>query len=142
MRACLVAVASLLVLVLGLSLAPVAAQKAPADKHDPAAAVANLDIHKDLSATRFASEPMITNPGGAQHDHSAHSFVFGPDGKYYWNFGNTGGGVSDKDGKQIVDIEGAPVNSARNPFMEGMVFRCDPDGSNFELLGYNFRNNY
>lgn len=237
MRACLVAVGC--VLVPGLLL-PVAAQKkADRPQDDPAVAVANLDVHKDLKATLFASEPMITNPtnididgkgrvwlcdvvnyrghngerkegdrilileadaegktqvktfyqgrdidsaiglcvlgnkvivscspniwvftfdetndkvlkkealftktGGAQHDHSAHSFVFGPDGKFYWNFGNTGGSVSDKNGKQVVDVEGTPVNSARNPYMEGMVFRCDPDGSNFEVLGWNFRNNY
>src|SRR5262249_44831362 len=63
MRVCLVAVGSLFVFGLGLSLSPVVAQKAaPVDKHDPAAAVANLEIHKDLSATLFASEPKITNP--------------------------------------------------------------------------------
>src|ERR1700730_466001 len=32
------------------------------DIHDPANAVANLDVHKDLQATLFASEPNITNP--------------------------------------------------------------------------------
>src|SRR3984893_3614121 len=32
------------------------------DIHDPATAVANLDVHKDLQATLFASEPMSTNP--------------------------------------------------------------------------------
>ncbi|MFM9196891.1 MAG: dehydrogenase, partial [Planctomycetia bacterium] len=28
------------------------------------------------------------------------------------------------------------------PYRQGMVFRCKPDGSDFEVLGHNFRNNY
>src|ERR1700733_14900968 len=169
----------------------------PKDIHDPANAVANLDVHPELKATLFASEPKITNPtnldidhkgrvwicdvmnyrgnngkrpagdrililedtkgtgvadkvttfyqgrdidsamgicvlgnkvivsapsnilvftkddndkiiskeflfkntGNPQHDHSSHAFVFGPDGRLYWNFGNTGGAVHDKNGK-------------------------------------------
>src|SRR5205807_3155122 len=41
-----------------------AAQPRPrrGDVHDPANAVANLDVHKDLRATLFASEPMLVNP--------------------------------------------------------------------------------
>ena len=27
-------------------------------------------------------------------------------------------------------------------YLGGMVFRCNPDGSDFEVLGHNFRNNY
>jgi putative membrane-bound dehydrogenase-like protein len=215
-------------------------QPNPKDVHDPANAVANLDVHPELRATLFASEPKITNPtnldidhrgrvwicdvknyrgnngkrpegdrililedtdgdgvadtvktfyqgrdvdsamgicvlgnkvivscspnvlvftfdendqvtkkevlftktGIAQHDHSAHSFVFGPDGKLYWNFGNTGGAVHDKNGKPVVDLAGNVVNDSGRPYRQGMVFRCDLDGSNFEVLAHNFRNNY
>jgi putative membrane-bound dehydrogenase-like protein len=209
-------------------------------KHDPANAVKNLDVHPELEATLFASEPMITNPtnldiddrgrvwvcdvknyrgnngsrpegdrililedkdgdgraddvktfyqgrdidsamgicvlgnkvivsaspnvfifhfddsdkitkrevfftktGIPQHDHSAHSFVFGPDGRLYWNFGNTGHSVHDKDGKPVVDLAGNVVSDNGKPYRQGMVFRCDMDGRNFEVLGHNFRNNY
>jgi putative membrane-bound dehydrogenase-like protein len=212
----------------------------PAEIHDPAKAVSNLDVHPELKATLFASEPQITNPtnldidhrgrvwlcdvvnyrgnngrrkegdrililedtdgdgvadkvktfyqgrdidsamgicvlgnkvivsaspnvfvfhfddddkvtkrevlftktGQPQHDHSAHSFVFGPDGRLYWNFGNTGGAVHDKNGKPVVDIHGNVVNDRGKPYRQGMVFRCDMDGSNFDVLGHNFRNNY
>ncbi len=212
----------------------------PQDIHDPANAVANLDVHPELQATLFASEPAITNPtnldidhrgrvwvcdvvnyrgnngkrpegdrililedtdgdgkhdkiktfyqgrdvdtamgicvlgnkvivsaspdifvftfdendkvlskeklftktGAPQHDHSAHSFVFGPDGKYYWNVGNTGKSVSDRHGKLVVDRAGNPVVDNGKPYFGGMPFRCDPDGGNFEVLGHNFRNNY
>jgi putative membrane-bound dehydrogenase-like protein len=208
--------------------------------HDPANAIANLDIHPEVQATLFASEPVLTNPtnldidhrgrvwvcdvmnyrgnngkrpegdrililedtdgdgkhdkvktfyqnrdidsamgicvlgnkvivsaspniylftfddddkvlskevfftktGQGQHDHSAHSFVFGPDGKLYWNFGNTGKAVHDRNGRQVVDRAGNLVIDNGKPYYGGMVFRCDMKGGNFEVLGHNFRNNY
>jgi putative membrane-bound dehydrogenase-like protein len=211
-----------------------------ADPHDPANAVANLDVYPGLQATLFASEPAITNPtnmdidyrgrvwicdvvnyrgnngkrpagdrililedtdgdgkydrvktfyqgrdvdsalgicvlgnrvivscspnilvftfddndkilkkeylftktGMPQHDHSAHTFVFGPDGKLYWNFGNTGQSVHDKNGKVVVDRAGNPVVDNGKPYFGGMTFRCNQDGSDFEVLAHNFRNNY
>ncbi len=212
----------------------------PKDIHDPVNAVANLEVHPELQATLFASEPKITNPtnldidhrgrvwicdvknyrgnngkrpegdrililedtdgdgvadtvktfyqgrdvdsamgicvlgnkvivscspnvlvftfdendqvlkkevlftktGVSQHDHTAHSFLFGPDGRLYWNFGNEGHAVHDKNGKPVVDLAGNVVNDRGKPYRQGMVFRCDVDGSNFEVLGHNFRNNY
>jgi putative membrane-bound dehydrogenase-like protein len=215
-----------------------AQKKKSRDRHDPANAVANLDIHPELAATLFASEPVLTNPtnididhrgrvwvcdvmnyrghngrrpegdrililedtggdglrskvfyqgrdvdsamgicvlgnkvivscspnvlvftfdeddkilrkealftktGQPQHDHSAHTFVFGPDGRLYWNFGNTGQSVHDKNGKQVIDLAGNAVVDNGRPYWGGMVFRCQEDGSNFEVLAHNFRNNY
>lgn len=244
----LLAVASLLVLCfLGSAYAQAQKDKkaantpAPADVHDPARAVANLDVHKDLQATLFAAEPAVvsvtnldvdhrgrvwvcevvnyrknngrrpqgdrililedadgdgtldtskvfyqgrdvdsaigicvlgkkvfvsaspniivftdedgddkpdkkevffTKTGQAQHDHSAHSIVFGPDGKFYWNFGNSGKAVHDKNGRPVVDQAGHTVADNGKPYSGGMVFRCNPDGSAFEVLAHNFRNNY
>ena len=34
------------------------------------------------------------------------------------------------------------VEASRKPYQEGMVFRCNLDGSEFETLGWNFRNNW
>lgn len=79
---------------------------------------------------------------GGEHDHSAHAAIFGPDGKLYWNFGNTGKQVFDKDGKPILESNGSPVLDNGKPYWGGMVFRCNLDGSDFEVLGHNFRNNY
>ncbi len=87
-------------------------------------------------------EVLFKNPGQAQHDHGAHAFVFGPDGKLYWNFGNAGQRVHDKNDKPIVDLEGNEVDDRGKPYRQGMVFRCDRDGSHFEVLAHNFRNNY
>jgi len=104
----------------------------------------NIFVFTDVDGDGKADkkELLFTKTGQAQHDHSAHSFVFGPDGKLYWNFGNTGKSVHDKDGNPVKDIEGNGVNDSRNPFRQGMVFRCNLDGSRFEVLGWNFRNNY
>ena len=86
-------------------------------------------------------ELLFTGIGGEQHDHGMHTFVFGPDGKWYFNFGNAGEQLLDKDGKPVIDIATGKAISKQN-FRQGMVFRCDPDGKNVELLGQNFRNNY
>ncbi|SOD96298.1 PVC-type heme-binding CxxCH protein [Spirosoma fluviale] len=86
-------------------------------------------------------ELLFTGIGGEQHDHGMHTFVFGPDGKWYFNFGNAGEQLLDKDGKPVIDIATGKAINKQN-FKQGMVFRCDPDGKNVELLGQNFRNNY
>ncbi len=87
-------------------------------------------------------EFLFTRVGRPQHDHSTHAFLFGPDGRLYWNFGNTGIAVHDAGGKLVVDNAGFPVRDNGNPYFGGMVFRCDMNGRDFEVLGHNFRNNY
>ncbi|HXY35916.1 MAG TPA: PVC-type heme-binding CxxCH protein [Planctomycetaceae bacterium] len=87
-------------------------------------------------------EIFFSKTGIPQHDHTAHKFVFGPDGRLYWNFGNAGHSVHDRDGNLVKDIFGRPVVDKGQPYHDGMAFRCELDGSNFEVLAHNFRNNY
>ena len=87
-------------------------------------------------------EVLFQGIGGVQHDHAIHAFTFGPDGKLYFNFGNAGDSIKDRNGNVIRDIDGNFVNGKGKPYRQGMIFRCDMDGSNFEVLGHNFRNNY
>jgi putative membrane-bound dehydrogenase-like protein len=98
------------------------------------------DDDGDLKADR--RESLFTKIGQPQHDHSVHAFVVGPDGRLYFNFGNTGKGVHDRDGKPVIDRFGNAVLDTGKPYRQGMVFRCRPDGTDFEVLGHNFRNNY
>jgi putative membrane-bound dehydrogenase-like protein len=98
------------------------------------------DDDGDLKADR--KESLFTKTGQPQHDHSVHAFVVGPDGRWYFNFGNTGKAVHDRDGNPVKDRFGNVVNDSGKPFRQGMVFRCRPDGTDFEVLGHNFRNNY
>ena len=87
-------------------------------------------------------EILFEGVGGVQHDHGMHSFTFGPDGKLYFNYGNEGNGIRHADGSPILDPLGRPVNSETSPYREGMIFRMNPDGSDTEVLAWNFRNNY
>jgi putative membrane-bound dehydrogenase-like protein len=92
------------------------------------------------------------------HDHSTHAFVFGPDGKLYYNFGNEvrelrrpksglqsvplNGPVPEFETEPVVDLAGNEVKGNGKPYRQGMAFRCNLDGSEFETVGWNFRNNY
>jgi len=83
----------------------------------------------------------VKGPEG-QHDHAIHAVMFGPDGRLYFNFGNTNSELRREDGTLVMDQFGQPVNNSHEPYMEGMVIRCELDGSEVEVLGYNFRNNW
>ena len=98
------------------------------------------DDDGDLKSDR--KELLFTGIQGTQHDHGIHAFHFGPDGKLYFNFGNSGKLIKDKSGKPIIDLAGNEVNDSKSHYQEGMVFRCNMDGSEFETLGWNFRNNW
>ena len=98
------------------------------------------DDNGDLKADR--KEVLFTGIKGTQHDHGIHSFTFGPDGRLYFNFGNSGEELHTPDGKIVVDLAGNEVRAARKPYQEGMAFRCELDGSRVETLGWNFRNNW
>ncbi|MEM8736284.1 MAG: PVC-type heme-binding CxxCH protein, partial [Planctomycetota bacterium] len=85
---------------------------------------------------------LFTGISGVQHDHGIHAFNIGPDGKLYFNFGNEGKQLKGPNGETIVDQAGNVVDDSRNPYQQGMVFRCNLDGSELETLGWNFRNNW
>jgi putative membrane-bound dehydrogenase-like protein len=87
-------------------------------------------------------EILFSGISGVDHDHGVHAVTFGPDGKLYFNFGNAGGQLKDKDGKAIIDLAGNEINSRGRPYRQGMIFRCNIDGSGVEVLAYNFRNCY
>lgn len=102
-------------------------------------------------------ELLFTGISGVQHDHGVHAFTFGPDGKLYFNMGNDArqikypvnfkecplhGELPKVESKLVVDMAGNEVTSKGKPYRQGMAFRCKLDGTEFETLGHNFRNNY
>jgi putative membrane-bound dehydrogenase-like protein len=89
-----------------------------------------------------SKRPLFTGISGVQHDHGIHAFNVGPDGKLYFNFGNEGKQLKSAGGDTIVDKAGNVVDDSRHPYQQGMVFRCNVDGSDLETLGWNFRNNW
>ncbi len=111
-----------------------------------------VDVDGDDKPDR--KEQILTGTGKHQSDHSTHSVVFGPDGRYYWNFGNSGYAAHDSEGRLVYDQRGFPVadnlvarlaeqwDPLRLPYSGGMAFRCDVNGRRLDVLGHNFRNNY
>jgi putative membrane-bound dehydrogenase-like protein len=87
-------------------------------------------------------EVLFTDDSQGDHDHCLHAFVFGPDGRLYFNCGNEVKQLRDKNGQPVVDLAGNEVTANGKPYREGMTFRCNPDGSAVETLGWNFRNPY
>ena len=89
-----------------------------------------------------SKEVLFSGIGGKDHDHGVHSFVFGPDGRLYFNFGNNGERLLDKNGDAVKDKYGNEIVGDGSNFREGMAFRMELDGSKLEVLGHNFRNPY
>lgn len=101
-------------------------------------------------------EVFLTGFGGLDHDHSLHAGVCGPDGKLYFIAGNAGPHVvTDKSGRTLrsgsVYTGGTPYNKENTPALKsddgkvwtgGLAFRINPDGTNLEVMGHNFRNSY
>lgn len=114
---------------------------------------------KDANDKILKKEVLLTGFNGIDHDHGLHAVVFGPDGKFYFNQGNTGFDVTDKSGKRAfmqaptpaagggggggASNAPAPATPATGPgYYQGVVLRMNPDGTNLEVLGQNFRNPY
>ncbi|HEY7119823.1 MAG TPA: PVC-type heme-binding CxxCH protein [Tepidisphaeraceae bacterium] len=104
----------------------------------------NVFLFTDEDGDGKADKKQVLFSGikGVQHDHAVHAFNFGPDGKLYFNMGNAGEQLMDKDGKPVVDMAGNKIDNHGRPYRQGMVFRMNPDGSEIETLAWNFRNNY
>ncbi|WP_373517616.1 PVC-type heme-binding CxxCH protein, partial [Pricia sp.] len=89
-----------------------------------------------------SKEVLFSGIEGVDHDHGVHAFVFGPDGRLYFNQGNNGKRLLDKDGNTVLDIYGNKIDVEDGKYQEGMAFRMEEDGSDVEVLGNNFRNPY
>lgn len=106
-------------------------------------------------------EVLLTGFSGKNHDHSLHSVTAGPDGKWHFNVGNTGGKFTDKSGKTfriagpynpkpigpvVFPFKASEVAGKRSDdghiYVGGFAVRMNPDGSNAEITGHNFRNSY
>ncbi|MCI0628581.1 MAG: c-type cytochrome [Acidobacteria bacterium] len=90
---------------------------------------------KDEQDSIVKKEVLLTGWRGIDHDHGLHAVVFGPDGRYYFNSGDQGFDVTDKSGKRFV-------SSRNGPYYAGTALRMNADGTDFTVLGHNFRNPY
>ncbi len=112
-------------------------------------AAPNVWLLTDADGDDVAEDAKIifTVGGVWNYDHQIHAFVVGPDGKFYFNSGNSITDLNWPDGTRVKDVAGNEITNQGKPYRGGMVFRCDIDletgkASNVETLGHNFRNNY
>ncbi len=120
------------------------------------------DVNRDGkfdAAAGDTREVMLTGFNGKNHDHSLHSLTAGPDGKWYFNQGNTGGAFTDRSGKTFL-IGGCyfksgggewPVDNIANAgkpsadgfaYVGGFTVRMNSDASHAEIVGHGYRNSY
>lgn len=120
------------------------------------------DVNRDLKfnpADGDTREVMLTGFNGKNHDHSLHSLTAGPDGKFYFNQGNTCGVFTDKSGKTFrigshyyqsgggewpVDTKAISGQASDDGFVYvgGFSIRMNPDATHAECIGYGYRNSY
>ena len=121
----------------------------------------DVDRNRRFDPAVDTRQVLLTGFQGVNHDHSLHSVTVGPDGKWVFNAGNTGAMFTDKSGRTFR-IFGAyrdgPVGPFKNPhdpatwagqasddghvYVGGFTVRINPDGTNAEIIGHNYRNSY
>lgn len=123
----------------------------------------DVDRDRKFDARIDKREVLLTGFDGRNHDHSLHSVTQGPDGKWYFNHGNAGSFFTDRSGRTfrigsfydpVRSGGGTAVFGSRPPdysgaksddghvYVGGTAFRMNPDGTQVEPIGFNFRNSY
>jgi putative membrane-bound dehydrogenase-like protein len=101
-------------------------------------------------------EVFLTGFGGHDHDHGLHSFVIGPDGRYYFAVGNAGphivtdkagwtlrsGSLYNDGGEVLADNKPGLVSDDGRVWVGGLILRCNRDGTGLTVMAHNFRNEY
>jgi quinoprotein glucose dehydrogenase len=94
------------------------------------------DIDGDGRADATPAERAVLSTGyGARvafRGHDMHGLVLGPDGRLYFTIGDRGYRVEYKDDKGETHVAHDPAS--------GAIFRCEPDGSGFEVFATGLRN--
>src|SRR5215211_7543198 len=70
----------------------------------------NVYVFSDTNGDDRADEKRVLfKRGPANSDHSTHSFIFGPDGRLYFNAGNDAGPLKDPSGTVLTDRAGKRI---------------------------------
>jgi quinoprotein glucose dehydrogenase len=94
--------------------------------------IPDLWLLRDTKGTGHADVKQSLHTGYGVHvsfiGHDMHGLRFGPDGKLYFSIGDRGLHVRTREGTELDYPD------------TGAVMRCDPDGSNLEVVAYGLRN--
>lgn len=129
----------------------------------PPSIIVYTDVNRDgkFDPAVDRREEILTGFNAKNHDHSLHATMAGPDGKWYFNEGNCGALVTDKDGHTFrlggtyykngagnpiwfnnpLDYAGKPSDDGK-VWLAGAIGRMNPDGSGVQIVGHGFRNSY
>ena len=106
------------------------------------------DLHFDPKIDK--RENLLSGFMGFNHDHSLHAVVAGPDGRWYFNHGNTGADFTTRDGVryrvggpygEAQKLSGAKSDDGRI-WTGGFAASMNPDGTALRMIGHGFRNSY
>ncbi|MFT5802855.1 MAG: putative membrane-bound dehydrogenase-like protein, partial [Nonlabens sp.] len=97
---------------------------------------------EDRDGKADKKEKLFTNLGGENHDHGAHAFIFGPDGRLYFVLGNECKSIFDSNGVLIQEKNGRDLSKDKAHLNQGMALRCELDGTGVELVAHNLRNSF
>jgi putative membrane-bound dehydrogenase-like protein len=120
------------------------------------------DVNRDGTfdpAAGDTREVLLTGFNGRNHDHSLHSLTAGPDGKWYFNHGNTGAIFTDQSGRKFpigsayyksgggefpFDTKSVSGHKSDDGFayVGGFTVRMNPDATHAEIVGHGYRNSY
>jgi putative membrane-bound dehydrogenase-like protein len=122
------------------------------------AAAPSMFVYTDTDGDDKADkrEVFLTGFGVKDHDHSLHSGVMAPDGKFFFNVGNAGphhvkdasgwtlrsGSVYSGGSPYSVENKGNQVSDDGRVYVGGMAFKIGKDGKGLKVLAHNFRNSY
>ncbi|MDX1564620.1 MAG: NPCBM/NEW2 domain-containing protein, partial [Phycisphaeraceae bacterium] len=109
----------------------------------------DVDRNAKFDPSKDKRKVLLTGFAGKNHDHSLHSLTAGPSGQWYFNFGNKGAHVKDKEGWELKagspysmrKVAGKP-SSDGHVYLGGVALRVNPDGTGMRPIGHNFRNSY
>ncbi|HWA28669.1 MAG TPA: PVC-type heme-binding CxxCH protein [Lacunisphaera sp.] len=123
----------------------------------------DVDRNARFDPTVDKREVLLTGFNGRNHDHALHSVTFGPDGRWYFSHGNCSALFTDRSGRTFrvgsaynpntesfvprlyswkpMDLAGAKSDDG-HVYVGGFTMRMRPDGTQVEIIGYNYRNSY